>query len=269
MKAVQKGAGDNLGGTGLVVALGLSLGAMLGVSNGAASLAAWAMRFVGAPFAPYASLVVALVIGLPLFFETGLVLLLPIVAAAATAITGPRDDAGKLRLLLPALTGLSIVHALVPPHPGPLLAVNALHADLARTICYGLLVAIPTGLIAGPLLSRYTARGVAIALPGFEATNSPLPAPRKRATLTVVLMPVVLISLGQVVALMPAATRHAFCVDEHGVRARAGICCSPISWRCRCCSARGCSKARCRRASGAMHWHRLARSCCRSARAVH
>jgi gluconate:H+ symporter, GntP family len=203
-RAVQKGAGDILGGTGLVVALGLSLGAMLGISNGVGSLARWAMQFVSAPFAPYASLMVALLIGLPLFFETGLVLLLPIIAAAASTIA--RDDAGKLRMLLPALAGLSIAHALVPPHPGPLLAVNTLHADLARTIFYGLLVAIPTGLIAGPLLARYISRGVAIALPGFEQIASEARPPRKRATLAIVLMPVVLISLGQVVALMPTAT---------------------------------------------------------------
>lgn len=204
-KAVTKGAGDILGGTGLVVALGLSLGAMLGVSNGAAALARRAMQFVAPPFAPYASLLVALVIGLPLFFETGLVLLLPIIAAAAQAATAAHDDAGKLRLLLPALAGLSIVHALVPPHPGPLLAVNTLHADMARTLGYGLLVAIPTGLIAGPLLARYMARGVAVALPVFEPAGTDLPTPPKRATLTVVLLPVVLISLGQLKTLLPPA----------------------------------------------------------------
>lgn len=203
-KAVQKGAGDILGGTGLVVALGLSLGAMLGISNGAASLARWAMQFVSARFAPHASLLVALLIGLPLFFETGLVLLLPIIAAAASAITAKSDDAGKLRMLLPALAGLSIAHALVPPHPGPLLAVTTLQADMARTIFYGILVAIPTGLITGPLLARYISRGVSIALPAFEHADETTPPPRKRATLAIVLMPVVLISLGQVVALMPA-----------------------------------------------------------------
>ncbi|HWJ69550.1 MAG TPA: gluconate:H+ symporter [Sphingobium sp.] len=209
-RAVQKGAGDILGGTGLVVALGLSLGAMLQISNGAASLARWAMQFVGRSFAPYASLLVALVIGLPLFFETGLVLLLPIIAAAAAAICHERDDTGKLQLLLPALAGLSIVHALVPPHPGPLLAVDMLKADLSRTIVYGLIVAVPTGIIAGPLLARYISRGVTIALPAIEQVGSDMTPPRKRASLAIILMPVVLISLGQVVALMPPATAARF-----------------------------------------------------------
>jgi GntP family gluconate:H+ symporter len=209
--AIQKGAGDILGGTGLVVALGLSLGAMLQISNGAATLARWALSFTGPLAAPWLSLSIAMLIGLPLFFETGLVLLLPIVAAAAASLpTGLNDDAGKLRLMLPALAGLSIVHALVPPHPGPLLAVGALHADLVRTMGYGLLVAIPTGVIAGPLLARVISRGVPIALPAIEQTGSDRAPPSRGAALVVVLMPVLLIALGQVVALMPAETAPRF-----------------------------------------------------------
>lgn len=207
-KAVQKGAGDVLGGTGLVVALGLSLGAMLQISNGAASLARAAMAVIRPAVAPWASLGVALVIGLPLFFETGLVLLLPIIAASALSLagngTGPAADATKLRLLLPALAGLSIAHALLPPHPGPLLAVNTLQADMGRTLLYGLLVAIPTGVVAGPLLARVLSRGVALSLPTVVGPDADLPPPRKRATLAVVLLPVVLISLGQVHALLPS-----------------------------------------------------------------
>src|SRR5690606_13038763 len=135
--AVEEGAGSILGGTGLVVALGLSLGAMLQISNGASALAHAALRFTNQRTGPWVSLGVALVIGLPLFFETGLVLLLPIVAAVAVNIVGngngPQSDEAKLRLLLPALTGLSIAHALIPPHPGPLLAVDVLEANLAIT----------------------------------------------------------------------------------------------------------------------------------------
>ena len=160
-EAVEKGAGAILGGTGLVVALGLGLGAMLQLSDGAGGLARAALRISGVRGAPWASLGTALVIGLPLFFETGLVLLLPIVASAAAALpSGQNGDAAKLRLMLPALAGLSVVHALVPPHPGPLLAVDVLDASLGRTLLYGLIVGIPTAIIAGPLLARFTAPGV-------------------------------------------------------------------------------------------------------------
>jgi GntP family gluconate:H+ symporter len=167
-KAVQKGVGDIVGGTGLVVALGLSLGAMLHLSGAAAALAQSALRLTGARAAPWATLGIAILIGLPLFFETGLVLLLPIVVAAAEAMNTPDGearDATKLRLIMPALAGLGVVHALVPPHPGPLLAVEALGANLGRTMLYGILIAIPTAIIAGPVLARIVTPGVRLAPP--------------------------------------------------------------------------------------------------------
>ncbi len=206
-KAVQKGAGDILGGTGLVVALGLALGAMLQLSDGAAGIARTALRWSGPAGAPWAALATALVIGLPLFFETGLVLLLPIVASAAAALpSGPGgSDYAKLRLMLAAVTGLSVVHALVPPHPGPLLAVEALGADLGRTIVYGLIVAVPTAILAGPLLARVTARGVTLGAPTLAPARVEVPAPPVWRALLVVLLPVVLIAAGQLPAILPGA----------------------------------------------------------------
>lgn len=205
-KAIEKGAGAILGGTGLVVALGLGLGAMLQLSDGAGGLARVALRFSGVRGAPWASLFTAIVIGLPLFFETGLVLLLPIVASAAAALPqGQNDDAAKLRLMLPALSGLSVVHALVPPHPGPLLAVDALGANLGLTLLYGLLVGIPTAIIAGPLLARFTAPGVKLNPPLLETARLDVPTPSPLRALTAVLLPVALITAGQVVALLPPA----------------------------------------------------------------
>jgi GntP family gluconate:H+ symporter len=210
-KAVQKGVGDILGGTGLVVALGLALGAMLQLSDGAGGLARAALRASGVAGAPFAALIAGLVIGLPLFFETGLVLMLPIVATAAAALPGKgRSDEAKLSLMLCAIAGLGVVHALVPPHPGPLLAVDALHANLARTIGYGLLVGIPTAIIAGPVLSRFTARGVRLAPPMLTAVKLDVPAPGVGRALIVILMPVVLIAAGQIEALLPKSAAASF-----------------------------------------------------------
>lgn len=204
--AVEKGAGAILGGTGLVVALGLGLGAMLQLSDGAGGLARSALRLSGVRGAPWASLFTALLIGLPLFFETGLVLLLPIVASAAAALpTGQNDDAAKLRLMLPALAGLSVVHALVPPHPGPLLAVDALGASLGLTLFYGLLVGIPTAIIAGPVLARFTAPGVKLSPPLLEPAKVEVATPSVGRALAAVLLPVVLIAAGQAVAMLPPA----------------------------------------------------------------
>jgi gluconate:H+ symporter, GntP family len=204
-KAVQKGAGDILGGIGLVVALGMALGTMLQLSDGAAGLARVMIGDANSPRAPWMSLLVALVIGLPLFFETGLVLLLPIIASAASSRENTRGrDETKLGLMLAALSGLSVVHALVPPHPGPLIAISALGANLGRTLAYGLLVAVPTAILAGPVFGKFAARNVTL------AASPPLPSvlegrrvPIWRALL-VVLLPVALIVAGQVEALLPS-----------------------------------------------------------------
>lgn len=198
-KAVTKGVGDILGGTGLVVALGLSLGAMLHLSGGAASLARSALRFTSERSAPWATLAIAMLVGLPLFFETGLVLLLPIVIAAADAMSQPGDnDAAKLRLILPALAGLGVVHALVPPHPGPLLAVEALNANLGLTMLYGLIVAVPVAVLAGPVLAKVTARGVRLAPPVLGDHPISVETPRAGAALIVVVLPVLLIAIGEI-----------------------------------------------------------------------
>ncbi len=210
-KAIEKGAGAILGGTGLVVALGLGLGAMLQLSDGAGGLARAALRLSGTRGAPWASLFTAIIIGLPLFFETGLVLLLPIVASAAALLPqGQNDDAAKLRLMLPALAGLSVVHALVPPHPGPLLAVDALGASLGKTLAYGLLVGIPTAIIAGPLLARFTARGVKLSAPLLEPAKVAVPTPSVGRALLAILLPVLLIAAGQAVTLLPPAVAPHF-----------------------------------------------------------
>ncbi len=206
-KAVQKGVGDIVGGTGLVVALGLSLGAMLHLSGGAATLARHALRMTGVRAAPWATLGIAIVVGLPLFFETGLVLLLPIVVAAAEEMAGPdgaERDAAKLRLIMPALAGLGVVHALVPPHPGPLLAVEALGANLGLTMLYGIIIAIPTAIIAGPVLAKFTTRGVRLSTPVSTDAKLAIAAPRVGLALLIVLLPVLMIATGELGQMAPA-----------------------------------------------------------------
>lgn len=204
-KAVEKGVGDIIGGTGLVVALGLSLGAMLHLSGAAASLATGAIRLTGPKAAPWATLGIAIIIGLPLFFETGLVLLLPIVVAAAQAMPDGGDrDAAKLRLIMPALAGLGVVHALVPPHPGPLIAVQALGADLGLTMFYGVIIAIPVAILAGPLLAAVTTRGVRLSEPMLSDPVSDMVPPRRAVSLFIVLLPILLIAAGEFGKLVPA-----------------------------------------------------------------
>jgi GntP family gluconate:H+ symporter len=204
-KAVQKGAGDILGGIGLVVALGMALGTMLQLSDAAAGLARVMIGNADSRRAPWMSLLVALIVGLPLFFETGLVLLLPIIASAATSMPDSKHrDATKLGLMLAALSGLSVVHALVPPHPGPLIAISALGANLGRTLAYGLIIAVPTAILAGPLFAKVAVRNVSLVPTAPVAATFEVPHVAIWRALLVVLLPVLLIVAGQVEALVPA-----------------------------------------------------------------
>ena len=192
--AMQAGFADVLGGTGLVIALGLILGAILQHSGAARALAGAALHIVGERYAAWGSLGAAMLIGLPLFFETGVVLLLPIVAAAAVKPAGSRGtrDVG-LEIMLAALAGLSVLHALLPPHPGPLLAVHELGASVGRTMLYGALVAIPTAIVAGPIFARFASPHVKATRSTLDVETSDMPPPIA-AALLVVLLPVALIS---------------------------------------------------------------------------
>jgi GntP family gluconate:H+ symporter len=197
--AIEKGFSDILKGTGLVVALGLGLGAMLQISGGAQALAMKVLSWTGQRYASLGALLAALLVGLPLFFETGVVLLMPIIVAGVAVM---EDRQGlRLRVILSALAGLSVLHALLPPHPGPLIALRDLQAPLLRTMMLGAMAAVPTALIAGPLLARYTTRGVV----AQEAVLS-LPATTRSvsvwAAAAVLLFPIVLISLGSALPLI-------------------------------------------------------------------
>ena len=88
---------------------------------------------------------IAAILGLPLFFEVGVVLLVPVVILVAR-----KTGLSLMKVGIPALAGLSVLHGLVPPHPGPLTAIGLLHADLGRTLLFGIIIAIPTVIVAGP-----------------------------------------------------------------------------------------------------------------------
>ena len=93
---------------------------------------------------------VGAIIGLPMFFEIGLVLLIPVIILVAR-----RSGQPLMKIAIPTLAGLSAMHGLVPPHPGPLTAVTTLNANLGLTLAFGVLLAVPVVIIAGPLFSTY------------------------------------------------------------------------------------------------------------------
>ncbi|MEV0903084.1 gluconate:H+ symporter [Actinoplanes sp. NPDC049802] len=160
------GLGSTAGGVGVLIALGSMIGALLAESGGADGIVNRIVNGVSGAALPWAMAGVAALIGLPLFFEVGVVLLVPIVLLAAR-----RTDVGLLRLGIPALAGLSVLHGLVPPHPGPLVAIETLQADLGLTLLLGLICAVPTVIIAGPVFGNFIAKRVPLQVPALLATG--------------------------------------------------------------------------------------------------
>jgi GntP family gluconate:H+ symporter len=150
IKQFQAGFGSTLASVGLLVGLGTMLGKLLADSGGADQVVRTVLGWAGERRLPWAMTLIAMIVGLPLFFEVGVVLLIPVIVLMTR-----RSGQSIVRVGLPALAGLSVMHGLVPPHPGPLIAVNALHADLGQTIAYGIVLAIPTVIVAGPLYGMW------------------------------------------------------------------------------------------------------------------
>ncbi|MEU1811206.1 SLC13 family permease [Micromonospora sp. WMMD1076] len=154
------GVGSTVGGVGLLIALGAMIGGLLAESGGADGIVERVVGRVSGTALPWAMAGVAALIGLPLFFEVGVVLLVPIVLLVSLRVNVP-----LMKIGIPALAGLSVLHGLVPPHPGPLVAIDALGANLGQTLALGLLVAIPTVIIAGPVFGNFIARYVPATAP--------------------------------------------------------------------------------------------------------
>ncbi len=196
VSSFETGTGNTLGHIAIVVGLGTMLGKMMAESGASDRIAETLIQLFGERQVPWSMLCAALIVGLPVFFEVGFVLLVPIAFTVAR-----RTRISLILVGLPMIAGLSVVHALVPPHPAAMLAVTIFHADVGRTILYALLVGIPTAAVAGPIYARFIAPRIVLdahnpmaeefaeheanrALPGFAIS------------MTTILLPVVLMLVG-------------------------------------------------------------------------
>src|SRR5687768_6578409 len=177
----------------MVIGLGTVIGKLLAESGGAVVVSGALIRALGERRLDWALLFSGFIIGLPVFFQVGLVLLAPVLFTLTRQTGAP-----LLRLGIPLVAGLSAVHGLTPPHPGPLAAIDQLQADTGRTLFYSLVVALPAAMAAGPLFARFVsgrvtprAGGMADQLTGTTAGR----APSLAATLTTILLPVLLMML--------------------------------------------------------------------------
>jgi GntP family gluconate:H+ symporter len=201
-----KGFGSTAAGVGTLIALGAMFGKLLADSGGADEIVDTIVGRSSTRTLPWAMAGVGALIGLPMFFEIGLVLLMPVIFLVAR-----RSGLSLVKVGIPALAGLSAMHGLVPPHPGPLVAIDALKANLGITLGFGVLVALPTIAIAGPFFARYAARWVDVPAPELFATHETegeVRRPTFAVTLFAVLTPVTLM-MGKALADIFAAEGNA------------------------------------------------------------
>ncbi len=192
----EAGAGHVLGHVGTVIALGTMLGKMLTESGGADQIAQTISRAAGRKRVDWAMMVIGLLVGLPVFFEIGFVLLIPIAFVLAD-----RTNTPLLRVALPMGAALSVTHALIPPHPAALLAVSAYHADIGKTILWGIIIGTPIAVIAGPLFGRFAAARVPLTehnplAEQFVRSTPPDNMPSFSVTVATIMLPVVLMLVG-------------------------------------------------------------------------
>ena len=152
VKAFQDGVGNVLGFIAIVIGLGTMLGKMMAESGAATRIATTLIDLFGERRVHWAIMFVAFIVGIPVFFQVGFVLLIPLVFTIAR-----RTGMSLIKIGIPLVAGLSVVHGMLPPHPAAMLAVTAYNADVGRTILYGLLVGIPTASLAGPVFASWIA----------------------------------------------------------------------------------------------------------------
>jgi gluconate:H+ symporter, GntP family len=205
-RAFQAGVGDTLGFVAVVIALGTIIGRLLAESGGALVVSRALARALGEKRLDWSVMLSGFIIGLPVFFQVGLVLLAPVLFTLIRTTGAP-----LLRLGIPLVAGLSVAHGLVPPHPGPLAAIERLGADTGRTLFYSIIVGFPVAIVAGPLFGRFISRRVNV-VPGSmgeQLTGSPTAArtPSLGITLITILLPVLLMLLAALAqATMPDGT---------------------------------------------------------------
>ena len=152
VKAFQDGVGGVLGFIAIVVGLGTMLGKMMAESGGATRIATTLIAMFGERRVHWAIMFVAFIVGIPVFFQVGFVLLIPLVFTIAR-----RTGMSLVKIGLPLVAGLSVMHGMVPPHPAAMLAVGAYQADIGLTIAYAILVGLPTASLAGPIFASWVA----------------------------------------------------------------------------------------------------------------
>jgi Gnt-I system high-affinity gluconate transporter len=166
--SVQKGLGDTLGSLAVIICLGAMLGKLIAFSGAAQKITEVLVKAIGLKHIQWALMVAGFIIGIPLFYGIGFVLVVPLIFAITYKYKLPVIYIG-----LPMLAALSVTHGFLPPHPSPSALVVLFNANMGLTLIYGLVIAIPTIIIAGPLFAKTLKKMPCTPLATFMADEIP------------------------------------------------------------------------------------------------
>ena len=148
-QSVQKGIGDTLGSLVIVIALGAMLGKLVAETGAAQKITQVLMKAFGIKYIQWAMMITGFIVGIPLFYNVGFVLLVPLIFSVTYQLKMPAVYIG-----VPMLAALSVTHGFLPPHPSPSALVGQFNANMGLTLLYGMLIAIPAIILAGPVFAR-------------------------------------------------------------------------------------------------------------------
>ncbi|PSM45639.1 gluconate transporter [Chroococcidiopsis sp. CCALA 051] len=197
-ETIQQGMGSTLGFIAIVVGLGTMFGEMLRVSGGAEVLAATLVKKFGQDKAQWALSLTGLIVAIPVFFDVGLIILIPLVYGLAK-----RTGKSLLYYAIPLTAGLAIGHSYIPPTPGPVAVASLINADLGWVILFGAIAGIPATIFGGVLFGKYIAGKIHATVPEYMEIEAPKhelgkEPPRFGTVVSIIAIPLVLILLNTV-----------------------------------------------------------------------
>lgn len=191
LKSIETGVGSTMGGLALIICLGAVLGKILEETGAAEKIALTLIKGFGEKNIQWAVLLTGFLIGIPLYYNAGFVILVPLVFMLAKKTGLP-----LLYIAIPMAASLSTTHCFLPPHPGPVVLINAFKADVGKTLLYGICIAIPAVIIAGPILGSRLKNVIAATTQTAESIAvSEKKLPASLPSFIIALLPVILITI--------------------------------------------------------------------------
>ena len=193
LKSIEKGVGSTLAGLALILCLGAVLGKILEESGAAEKITITLINGFGLKKIQWAVMLTGFLIGLPLYYNAGFVILVPLVFMLVRKTGLP-----LLYIAIPMAAALSTTHCFLPPHPGPVVLVNAFGADMGKVLIYGIIIAIPAVIVAGPFLGRFLKGSRSAEQTAMPSAPTTAALPKAFPSFMIALLPVLLITLAVV-----------------------------------------------------------------------